>query len=372
MKKFFTLACMALAAMSVNAQNIDDIDPANVYEIESIVWKPITWKNGNNKEDKDKNPMYFLMGTGNGYEVIKAECFYSEDKGEDVIRACYGYINYEAGETGVPKYGLYYKFTPKVAGTLRMNVWNNKTNRKTFVVKGSTGTPLIPYVDYTFDGYVNGQNTNTDQPKIDEATGQQAVDNEGNLVWIQAPTYFTADEIKARREAFIAEQVAKNPEYTLSDYVIDCGNQAVWGWITFNVEAGESYYVYQQSSQLGFGGYDFTPTGGAVETYVASPEGGLAAEFAAVVNADGVAQNVTDEGSVVNLATANMDVKAVGGAEPESVVPVGYTPGGGGQTGIETVKTADVAGGKMYNMAGQEVADGFKGLVIVNGKKVIK
>jgi len=41
-------------------------------------------------------------------------------------------------------------------------------------------------------------------------------------------------------------------------YIIAGGNQAFWGWITFDVEAGESYWLFQHSSQVGFGGYEFT------------------------------------------------------------------------------------------------------------------
>jgi hypothetical protein len=41
-------------------------------------------------------------------------------------------------------------------------------------------------------------------------------------------------------------------------YIIAGGNQAFWGWITFEVEAGESYWLFQHSSQVGFAGYEFT------------------------------------------------------------------------------------------------------------------
>ena len=353
MKKIFTLISMALVAMSVNAQ---EALPEHVYPIKTITWGDITWKNDKNQKDKDNKDMLFLMGTGNGYKNIYAEEIYTDDKPTGKYRPYYTYIDYEKGESGVPGYGLYYKFTPSVAGKLRMTVWVNKGNRKTFIVKGSTGAPLVPYVDYTFDGYVNGQNANTDQPKIDPETGEQAKDNDGNPVWIQAPVYFTADEIKARHD-----EAGANP------YVIEKGNQAVWGWITFNVEAGESYVVYQQSSQLGFGGYEFTPTGGSAETYTACYKEGednkIAAEFAAVVDASDKATNVTDEGSVVNLTTTNMAVKAVGGSTPTEVTP-DLTP-----SGIETVKVVKDVNAPIYNLAGQKVNNDYKGVVIQNGKK---
>ncbi len=40
-------------------------------------------------------------------------------------------------------------------------------------------------------------------------------------------------------------------------------------------------------------------------------------------------------------------------------------------TGISTVKTADVNDGAIYNLAGQKVGEGFKGIAIRNGKKVV-
>jgi hypothetical protein len=322
MKKIFTLISMALVAMSVNAQDL----PENVYPYKTITWGDITWKNGNNKKDKDNADMYFLMGTGNGYENVYCEYFLSDDTGEYVSRPYYTYVDYEKGETGIPSYGLYYKFTPSTSGTLKVNVWVNKGNRKTFVVKVSDGKPLTPWTDYTFDGYVNGQN------------------QEGTNI----PLYFTADEMKARST-------------NTSPYVIDAGNQAVWGWITFNVEAGESYVIYQQTSQLGFGGFEF---GG--EKYVASPERGVASEFKAVTDADGKATNVTDKGSVVTFTAAGVAVEAVGGAVPTDITP-DLT------SGINTIKATEKndANAPIFNLAGQKVEKSQKGILIQNGKKFV-
>ncbi len=333
MKKIFTLICMAVFAINANAQL-----PENIYPIKTITWGDITWKNGNNKKDKNENEMLFLMGTGNGYENIYCEYFWSEDKGEYVSRPYYTYINYEEGKTGIPGYGLYYKFTPTVNGTLKINVWVNKGNRKTFVVKGSNGTPLTPYVDYTFDGYVNGQN------------------QEGTSI----PLYFTADDIKQRHNDYKAEQEAEGK--TLSDYVIEKGNQAVWGWITFNAVAGETYYVYQQSSQLGFGGFEFN---GSSYSSIKSDKS-LADEFAAVVDGEGKATNVTDKGSVVQFEYAGVAVEAVGGAVPTEVTP-------DLEAAVEAVSVVkENPNAPIYNLAGQQVTKSYKGVVIQNGHKFVQ
>lgn len=331
MKKIFTLVCMAAMAMSVNAQDL----PENVYPIKDITWGDITWKNNNNKKDKDNNDMFFLMGTGNGYENVYCEYFINDD-GNEVSRPYYTYVDYEAGETGIPSYGLYYKFTPSASGTLKVTVWVNKGNRKTFVVNATTGSPVA----YTFDGYVNGQNTT----EADES---------------QHPTYFTADEIKTRHDNFSAEQVAAGKD-ALSDYVIDCGNQAVWGWINIEVAAGESYVVYQQTSQIGFGGFEFNG-----QSYAACPGGQLASEFAAVVDGEGKATNVSDKGSVVTFEAAGVAVEAVGSSTPTEVTP--DIQG----TGISTVKASETADAVMYNLAGQKVDQSYKGVVVMNGRKVV-
>jgi hypothetical protein len=61
-----------------------------------------------------------------------------------------------------------------------------------------------------------------------------------------------------------------------------------------------------------------------------------------------------------------MDVKAVGGAEPESV-EADFEG-----TGIVVVKAAEQsADAPIYNLAGQKVDKSFKGVVIQNGKKVV-
>ena len=50
MKKFFTLACMALAAMSVNAQETETL-PENVYPVKSLTMGDIKWEVKNNLVD---------------------------------------------------------------------------------------------------------------------------------------------------------------------------------------------------------------------------------------------------------------------------------------------------------------------------------
>jgi hypothetical protein len=358
MKKIFTLISMALVAMSVNAQGL----PENVYPVKSITWGDITWKNDKNLTDvtEGNHTIYFVMGTGNAYKEVYVEDF--EGENGHVTRPFYTYVFYWQGITGVPGYGLYYKFTPKVSGKLKVAIWANKGNRATTVVPVSTGKPLVMHTDYTVEGYINGQ-------KVKEADGTT---NAKNADGKEILKFFTNDEIKQIHDA------ANNPWGSLTEpdkegnmpdkwnYVIAGGNQPFWGWLTFDVTAGESYYVFQASSQLGFGGYDFTPEGGTAESYIpvnSSKE--LSTEFSSVVDSDGKATNVTTEGSIVNFGTTNMDVKAVGSSTPTEVEPDLNA------AGIANVKATENANAPVYNLAGQKVEKNQKGILIQNGKKFV-
>lgn len=50
----------------------------------------------------------------------------------------------------------------------------------------------------------------------------------------------------------------------------------------------------------------------------------------------------------------------------------GFKYEAGTPTGISSVKSEAAQNGKTYNLAGQQVSDSYKGLVIKNGKKYVK
>lgn len=349
MKKIFTLVSMALVAMSVNAQdkyvaapdgvlstefasvvdengnatNVTDgksvvsiatdnvtleavggATPANtdggaqditpgalidaenhIYEVTSVgSWSPITWKNGNNKTDINDEAgtmLYFAMGSGNPYVNMNCEEIYTDGDPSGTYRAKYDF--YKPG-MNMPQVGLYYKFTCKVDGKMKIQLWANKGNRNTYLINGQTKEA----VNYAAEGYINGQ-------KVKDAEGNPVKNTEGKEIM----KFFTPEEIQAlHNDAKVVDGVDTAP------YVIAAGNQAFWGWITFDVQAGVDYWLFQDSSQVGFGGYEFTTGGG---------------------------------------------------------------------TGISTVKTAEQnANAQRYNLSGQKVANDFKGIVILNGRKMIQ
>ena len=289
-------------------------EEAHTYEIASIgSWNPISWKNGNNKVDiNDANgtKLYFVMGTGNPYVKMFCEEVFRDGTATGTYRAQYEY--YKPGMQTMPLVGLYYKFTPKVDGTLKVLVWANKGNRNTYVIDNVTKQA----VPLTAEGYVNGKKANYTTPAIDPETGEPKVDNQGNPVYEQYQIFFNAEQIDSIHNDYIygsyyrmlqanADAAAAGTELPYSEeklaaekencdanaearkYVLSTGGQAFWGWITFKVEGGKSYWLFQDSSQVGFGGFDFTtgdeeqPTGNDLN---AIAEATVPAEGATVVN----------------------------------------------------------------------------------------
>jgi len=239
----------------------------HTYEIASVgSWDPIAWKNGNNKldiNDANGTKLYFIMGTGNPYVKMFCEEVYRDDAPTGIYRAKYQF--YKPGDQTMPLVGLYYKFTPKVDGTLKVQVWANKGSRHTYVIDGETKEA----VQYSAEGYINGQRANSTKPVINPETGEQKLDNDGNPIYEQYQIFFTAEQIDSIHKSIqCTTDTLDNGEvvYTEKDplygpYIIAGGNQAFWGWITFKVEAGKSYWLFQDSSQVGFGGFEFN-TGG--------------------------------------------------------------------------------------------------------------
>ena len=297
----------------------------HTYEIASVgSWNAIQWKNGNNKTDINDaagTKLYFVMGTGNPYVNMYCEEVYTDGNPTGKYRAIYDY--YVPGGQVMPLVGLYYKFTPKVSGKLKVQVWANKGNRHTYVIDDVTKEA----VKYQAEGYINGQRANSTTPVIDPETGEQKLDNQGNPIWEQYQIYFTPEQIDSIHKAVqctAEEQPDGTIIYTEKDplygpYIIAGGNQAFWGWITFDVEAGKSYWLFQDSSQVGFGGFDFTtgdepgPMGNNLNEIVAA-----AAETGGEVNV------VLDAGAeyIMNapISRKNLTIEAPEGAKAKITI----------------------------------------------------
>lgn len=196
---------------------------------------------------------YYVNSTGNPYVSYGAEEVVSSSN-EVSYRPTY--VLYSPENKELPKSGLYYTLTPKKNGTLKIGVWVNKGNRETFLVKESTKEPI----DYTAEGYVNGQNN-----------------EDGTMKFLSNDDLLTLHANSA----------------SAAKYTIGQGNQPFWGWITATVEANETYYLFVSSAQIGFQGYEFTPEG---TTGIAKTS--AVAEDEAIYTINGIQTNNLESGKI--------------------------------------------------------------------------
>lgn len=229
------------------------IDAENhIYETASVeAWNDINW-GLKNQGDID---FWFVTGTGNPY--VKMNAVENSKDGEwlGTYKADYVYYNPD-GSLGMPITGLYYKFTASAAGAFKVKVWANKGNRKTFVVNAKTqkAERLLA------SGYINGVNDADGKKKL--LTVEQVDSVHHVYIWGDYEKKLAAGPGEGQtQEDFDAKmaELKAETEATEADrqFVIGNGNQNFWGWLTFDVEAGEEYWVFQHSSQIGFGGFEF-------------------------------------------------------------------------------------------------------------------
>ena len=315
MKKIFTLISMALATMSVNAQTVYDaivngslnsefaavatakggvannaadgksiiaitagkatvtavggtapadaegggqqITPGEVisaeehtYKVASVqAWNDIKW------EIKNQGDIDFWYVNGSGNPYVEMNCVENSKDGSWLGTYKADYVYYEPdGSLGMPITGLYYKFTASAAGAFKVKVWANKGNRKTFVVNAKT----MKAERLLASGYINGVNDASGKKRlltVDEIDSVHHVYIYGNYEAEKAK--FDAGTSKKTAEELEAMKADADAMAIERQYVIGNGNQNFWGWLTFDVEAGEEYWVFQHSSQIGFGGFEF-------------------------------------------------------------------------------------------------------------------
>ncbi len=204
------------------------IDETNhIYELVSInSTKDIKWEL---KNQGDINFSY-IAGTGVPAVSMVAEEIYTDGEATGKYRVVYTTFDPEKG--GEPQSGLYYKFTTKADGALKVGIWANKGNRLTFLVDGDTKQPS----QYLVEGYINGQNWKEE----DVEAGLCTADQVGQKKWL------SNDDIRALGSAD-------------KPWVIGAGNQPFWGDVVIDAKAGKTYWLFQSNSQIGFQKYTFYP-----------------------------------------------------------------------------------------------------------------
>lgn len=224
----------------------------HIYETASVeAWNDINW-GLKNQGDID---FWYVTGTGNPYVKMNAIENSKDEEWLGTYKADYVYYNPD-GSLGMPITGLYYKFTASAAGAFKVKVWANKGNRKTFVVNAKT----MKAERLLASGYINGVNDADGKKKL--LTVEQVDSVHHVYIWGDYEKKLAAGPGEGQtQEDFDAKmaELKAETEATEADrqFVIGNGNQNFWGWLTFDVEAGEEYWVFQHSSQIGFGGFEF-------------------------------------------------------------------------------------------------------------------
>ena len=239
------------AQQIVPGETIEGLE--NTYEVAEVkAWNDVTW-GLKNQGDID---FWYVTGTGNPY--VNMYCIQNSKDGELVENSYKAdYVFYEPdGSLGMPITGLYYKFTASTQGAFKVKVWANKGNRKTFVVNANTKKAERLYAS----GYINGVNDEGGKKKL--LTVEQVDSVHHIYIWGNYEAALekgkAEDQTQEEFDAKMAEMKAECEKNEVErQYVIGNGNQNFWGWLTFDVEPGEEYWVFQHSSQIGFGGFEF-------------------------------------------------------------------------------------------------------------------
>ncbi len=199
--------------------------------------------------------------------------------GQDVFRIGGTDDIYWTAGKDMPVKGAFIKIEPKAAGNLTIGVYVNKNNHPVYVVDAET-KQILPNTGIAVKFYYQNTGYPYKQEKETNEYGEEVVVS----------------------ETFINEGTMPE-DYIMQHTNGETQNRPALGYITFNVEAGKTYYAFNPKSQLGCYGFQFI----------------------------------------------------------------------GGTNGISDIAADKAAiSEKTFNLAGQQVNNNFRGIVIKNGKKFIK
>ena len=246
-----------------------DIEEGKTQVYWELKGKPADDSNPNDALITDAcNPKFaqYLMPKGNP-EATHWE-FVEETENGQSFRV---YGTYWNPGDNMPAKGAYWKFDTKAAGTLKLGVYVNKGNHLFYVVDAATKQPLAPA---SVNVAIYYQNTGfAYESQKDETTG----------------------EVIPGTEKYLNEGVMAD-DYILQHTNGCTQNRPALGYVSFPVEAGKTYYVFCQKSQIGLYGFEFTAAPAAGPEIPANAiyfwEGGAdgATEVGGVATAHGAAE----------------------------------------------------------------------------------
>lgn len=188
----------------------------NTYEIADVMaWNDINWG------IKTQSDIDFSYVTGTGTPYVQMLCVQNSKDGE-LIENSYStdYFYYKPdGSWGIPMSGLYYTLKATATGAFKVKVALDKGIHDTYVVNTST----MKAERVLASGYIDGVN-----------------DGEGNKKLL------AYDEVEAMNE-----EMGEDYQYVIGN------GEAFWGWLSFDAQEGETYWLFQKDAQIGFGGFEF-------------------------------------------------------------------------------------------------------------------
>ncbi len=303
MKKIFTLAAVALTAICANAQETwsiigadsllraeyvpnADATKASVVEFatENVagthVSGPVagyvdgevtplepkvdnTWQGLKRGVKLNAQGEYFVYVQGRGnpvnLEKIKWEAVETDGVPTGMYRPDWTDTYYNPdGTAGFPKNGTYITVSSKVNGKMTVGIWVNKGTRDVYVVKASDAKALAFGTDVKISGYLNGQNNEDGTAKYFEEV----------MTLAQAKQAFndtcTVEDKK--------QTIAATDSYVVNSQFPYGANQASFVYFTWDSAAGETYYVFNKNTQIGFSGFEFTAGASGIADNVANIE----------------------------------------------------------------------------------------------------
>lgn len=188
----------------------------NTYEIADVMaWNDINWG------IKTQSDIDFSYVTGTGTPYVQMLCVQNSKDGELIENSystdCFYYK--PDGSWGLPMSGLYYTLKATATGAFRVKVALDKGIHDTYVVNTST----MKAERVLASGYIDGVN-----------------DGEGNKKLL------AYDEVEAMNE-----EMGEDYQYVIGN------GEAFWGWLSFDAQEGETYWLFQKDAQIGFGGFEF-------------------------------------------------------------------------------------------------------------------
>jgi hypothetical protein len=397
MKKIFTL--IAVAAMAMGAQAQDQ------------TWNFSTWEKGSLTADTEKDGLTVYAGEN-----------YTDEKNEEVKQ------NVDIDSNSKTAYGVKYtqrlktggSITPRGKRCMSINVTGNTT--LTFIATSSNssdvrklwigtslaetpkeenalavldinpGDPVGYQYKYTggaatlyfgsisggmnFYAVMTGENAIPQETEVMTEANKITFGTDGNLVDLAT---------KYNGNGFILKRIDSGGKHAIA------ANNAWFGDATAQVKHTSQLKVGGKSSSsnaltltIPTAGYlnicVRTGSSGATDRNLVLTQNGTELYNKVVQEADKATVEIESNKSEENPTGATSVYPIITVPVVAGTVQIGYPVGAlnfycfelSNSAGVEAVKATATTNGAMYNLAGQKVADDFKGLVIMNGKKMIK